>query len=78
MLVYTGPGELLATVRERAEGRCLPAAIYTGDMFATGHDDDNRAAVRAVEAAQLNLAGIAVYGPRNVVDKVCKGLALHS
>jgi hypothetical protein len=25
----------------------------------------------------LRLAGIAVYGPRNVVDKVCKGLTLH-
>ncbi len=77
MLVYTGHGELLGTVRERAVARGLPTAIYTEDMFATGHDDDNRAVVRAVEADQLNLAGIAVYGPRNVVDKVCKGLALH-
>jgi hypothetical protein len=78
VLVYTGPGELLATVRERAVGRGLPAAIYTEDMFATGHDDDNRAVVQAVEADQLRLAGVAVYGPRNVVDKVCKGLTLHS
>ena len=77
VLVYTGPGELLATVRERAVGRGLATAIYTEEMFATGHDDDNRAVVRAVEADQLNLAGIAVHGPRNVVDKVCKGLALH-
>ncbi len=77
VLVYTGPGELLARVRERALGRGLPAAIYTEDMFATGHDDDNRAVVRAVEAERLNLAGIAVHGPRNVVDKVCKGLTLH-
>lgn len=77
VLVYAGPGELLATVRERAVSRGLPAAIYTEDMFATGHDDDNRAVVRAVGAAQLRLASIAVYGPRNGVDKVCKGLALH-
>jgi hypothetical protein len=78
VLVYTGPGELLATVRERAVGRGLPAANYTEDKFATGHDDDNRAVVQAVEADQLRLAGVAVYGPRNVVDKVCKGLTLHS
>ena len=77
VLVYAGPGELLATVRERAVGRGLAAAIYTEDMFSTGHDDDNRAVVRAIEAAKLRLAGIAVYGPRNVVDKVCKGLTLH-
>jgi hypothetical protein len=34
--------------------------------------------VRAVPAAELRLAGIAVYGPRNAVDKVCRGLALHT
>ncbi len=28
-------------------------------------------------AEALTLAGIAVYGPRNAVDKVCRGLALH-
>ena len=56
VLVYTGTGELLATARERAVGRGLATAIYTEDMFSTGHDDDNRAVVRAVEAAQLRLA----------------------
>jgi hypothetical protein len=47
-------------------------------MFATGDDDANRAVVRAVVAESLVLAGVAVYGPRNAVDKVCRGLALHS
>ena len=63
----------------RAGGcREMPIAIYTEDMFATGHDEANRAVVRAVPADGLRLAGIAVYGPRNAVDKVVKGLALHS
>jgi hypothetical protein len=56
----------------------MPVAIYTDDMFATGHDEANRAVVRAVPAEGLRLAGVAVYGPRNAVDKVVKGLALHS
>jgi hypothetical protein len=77
VLVYAGPGEVLGAVRERAMARGLPTAIYTEDLFSTGNDDDNRAAVRAVESGQLRLAGIAVHGPRNVVDKVCRGLALH-
>ncbi len=77
VLVYTGPAQSLALARERAVARGLPAAVYTDEMFATGNDDDNRAAVRAAEAACLRLAGIAVYGPRNAVDKVCKGLTLH-
>jgi hypothetical protein len=77
VLVYAADDEGLSAVRERAVSRGLPAAIYTMDMFATGHDEANREVVRAVAAADLRLAGIAVYGPRNAVDKVCKGLALH-
>jgi hypothetical protein len=77
VLCYAADGALLATVRERASGRGLPTAVYTEDLFATDNDDDNRAAVRSVAAADLNLAGVAVYGPRNVVDKVLKGASLH-
>jgi hypothetical protein len=78
VLVYTGPAEALAAVRQRAVARDMPAAVYTEELFATGDDDANRAAVRAVAAESLVLAGIAVYGPRNAVDKVCRGLTLHS
>jgi hypothetical protein len=52
-------------------------AIYTMNMFQTGHDDDNRVAVRAVPAAELQFAGLALYGPRNAVDKIFKGATLH-
>jgi hypothetical protein len=64
-------------VRERAAGRGLPTAVYTEELFATDNDDDNRAAVRAVATGDLNLVGVAVYGPRNGVDKVFKGTVLH-
>jgi len=77
VLVYTGSYEALAAARDRAMARALPTAIYTDELFATGNDDDNRAAVRDVEASGLRLAGVAVYGPRNAIDKVCKGLTLH-
>jgi hypothetical protein len=77
VLVYAADGPLLTTVRERAAGRGLTTAIYTEDLFTTDNDDDNRAAVRAVASADLNLVGVAVYGPRNAVDKVFKGAALH-
>jgi hypothetical protein len=78
VLVYTADAALLTTARERAVGRGLATAIYTEDLFTTDNDDDNRAAVRAVTTGDLNLVGVAVYGPRNVVDKVFKGAALHS
>jgi hypothetical protein len=77
VLVYTGDGEAIGRAHRRALERNLPAAVYTQELFATGNDDDNRAAVREVSAHDMRLAGLAVYGPRNVVDKVVKGLALH-
>ena len=78
VLVYAADGPGLGAVRERAAAREMPIAIYTDGMFATGHDEANRAVVRAVPADGLRLAGVAVYGPRNAVDKVVKGLALYS
>jgi hypothetical protein len=77
VLVYAGTAEALGAVRQRAVARDLPTAVYTEELFATGDDDANRAAVRAVPAESLVLAGIAVYGPRSAVDKVCRGLTLH-
>jgi hypothetical protein len=77
VLVYAADGPTLAAARERAVARDMPAAIYTEELFATGNDEDNRAAVRAVPAGELDLVGLAVYGPRNAVDKVMKGAVLH-
>jgi hypothetical protein len=78
LMVYAGDGGSLTTVHERARRRGLAMAIYTEELFATGNDDDNRAAVRAASVDKLNLVGVAVYGSRNDVDKVVKGLSLHS
>jgi hypothetical protein len=46
VLVFEASGSKLRTVRERAERRGVPVAIYTAEMFTTGNDSDNRAAVR--------------------------------
>ena len=78
VLVFTGDAALLATAREKAVGRGIPMAIYTRELFSTGHDAANRAAVAAVPAAELDLVGIALRGPRNAVDKVVKGARMHA
>ena len=77
VLVFEGAKEVLEAAHERAVRRGLPTAVYTAEMFGTGHDEANRAVVRAVPGAQLDLVGLAVHGPRNAVDKVLKGAALH-
>lgn len=77
VLVFEGGKEVLAAAHQRAVRRGLPTAVYTYDMFATGHDAANRAVVAAVPGAALDLVGLAVHGPRNAVDKVLKGATLH-
>ncbi|MEV5434962.1 DUF2000 domain-containing protein [Streptomyces sp. NPDC052682] len=77
VLVFEGAKETLTTAHARALSRALPRALFTSDLFTTGNDHDNRAAVRAVPTAQLDLVGLAVYGPRNAVDKVVKGARMH-
>jgi hypothetical protein len=77
VMVFEGGKEILAAAHDRALARGLAVAVFIADMFATGHDAANRAAVRAVPAADLDLVGIAVYGPRNAVDKALKGAVKH-
>ncbi|MQL62842.1 DUF2000 domain-containing protein [Streptomyces vinaceus] len=77
VLVFQGAKEVLRAAHERVLSRALPRAVFTSDLFATGHDDANRAAVRAVPTTDLDLVGLAVHGPRNAVDKVLKGARMH-
>ncbi|MER7179722.1 DUF2000 domain-containing protein [Streptomyces hyaluromycini] len=77
VLVFEGTKEVVKAAHARALSRALPRAVFTADLFSTGNDHDNRAAVRAVPTAELDLVGLAVYGPRNGVDKVLKGARMH-
>jgi len=77
VLVFEAAAETLRGARAKAVQRELPLAVYTRDMFATGHDADNRATVHAVSSGDLDLVGIGLHGPKNVVDKIIKGARLH-
>jgi hypothetical protein len=77
VLVFEATDEKLRTVRERAQRRELPIALYTMEMFATGHDAANRAAVRAVSTGDLDLVGIALRAPHRDADAVLRGLSRH-
>jgi hypothetical protein len=77
VLVFEAAKEQLNAAHERALTRGLAIAVFTADLFATGDDDANRAAVRAVPRADLDLVGIALYGPRNAVDRSLKGARMH-
>ena len=77
VLVFEASAAKLTTVRERAERRGVTIAIYTREMFATGNDEDNRAAVRAVPTEALDLVGIGLRAPHRDADAVLRGLTRH-
>jgi hypothetical protein len=77
VLVFEASAEVLTAAHSRALSRGLPMSVFTADLFTTGNDEDNRAAVRAVPRDRLDLVGLAVHGPRNAVDKVVKGARMH-
>jgi hypothetical protein len=77
VLVFEAGAAKLKTMLERAARREVTVAIYTSDMFATGNDEDNRAAVRAVPTERLDLVGIGLRAPHRDADAILRGLARH-
>jgi hypothetical protein len=77
VLVYEADALALRRAYERAMSRGVDLALYTNELFETGHDEANRAAVAAVPADELDLVGIAFRAERKVVDKVVDRLSFH-
>ena len=78
VLVYQADAPALRRTYERALGRDVSMAIYTADLFETGHDEANRAAVAGVSSDELDLVGTAFRAERRTVDKVVDGLRFHA
>jgi hypothetical protein len=77
ILIYQASTSELARTLERAQRRGCRPAIYTHDLFATGNDADNRAAVATVTTQALDLVGLGLHEDGKAVDKITKGLSLH-
>jgi hypothetical protein len=78
IMVYAADHPGLRRAYERAMARDVErVSIFTRDLFATPHDDANRAAVAAVPAEELDLVGIGLHADRKTVDKVLDRLRPH-
>ena len=77
IVIFAADSDGLRKTYERAVARDLPLALYTAELFGTGNDLDNRAAVRARSSDELDLVGLGLRAPRREVDRVVKGLRLH-
>ncbi len=78
IMVYAADRPGLRRAYERAMARDVERlAVFTHELFATPHDQANRAALAAVPAAELDFAGIALHADRKTVDKVLDKLRPH-
>ena len=77
VLVYEADATGIRRAYERARTRDVTPAIYTHDLFATNHDEANRAVVAGVAAEDLDLVGIAFRAESKTVDKIVDRLHLH-
>jgi hypothetical protein len=78
MLMFAGSAEEIRKAYKRAMERNVPIAIFTEELFSTTHDEENRAAVKMASSDNLNLVGLALREDKKIVDKITKGLVLHS
>jgi hypothetical protein len=77
VLVFSADAASIRRAYERARERDLAFSLFTEELFATGNDIDNRAAMKAVAAEALRIVGMALRAEKKTVDKVLKGLSLH-
>lgn len=77
MMIFQADANKIRKVYDRAMSRDVTLAIFTRELFATGNDIDNRAAVANVTADNLDLVGLAIRDQKKTIDKIIKGLKLH-
>lgn len=77
VMVFAADAARLTRTLDRAVSRGVVPTVFTSDLFATGNDIANRAAVAAVPRENLDLAGMAIRADRKTVDKITAGLRLH-
>ena len=78
MIVLSAGAEAIRTIYRRAMERGVRLSLYIEEMFATGHDAANRAAVKQHLPETLNVVGLALREDKKLVDKITKGARMHA
>jgi hypothetical protein len=77
VMVFSATAEQIRQVYERLMEQKVCLSIFTEELFSTGHDEANRAAVKAVKSQDLKITGLALRENKKLVDTALKGLSLH-
>ncbi|HEY9758255.1 MAG TPA: DUF2000 family protein [Oculatellaceae cyanobacterium] len=77
MIILGADNECIQNIYKRAIERNAKLSVYIDDMFSTGHDAANRAAVKQYKTEELKIAGLALRDEKKIVDKITKGARMH-
>lgn len=77
MIVLSADAAGLRKIYQRAMDRSVRLSLYIDEMFATGYDAANRAAVKEQHPDAMAFAGLALRDDKKTVDKITKGAKLH-
>ena len=78
MIVLSTDRDGMTRIYRRAMDRGTRLSLYIEDMFKTGHDLANRAAVRRYRPDEMSIVGVAMREDKKTVDKITKGAKMHS
>jgi hypothetical protein len=78
MIVLSADADILKKIYARAMASGTRISLYIEDMFSTGHDAANRAAVKLRRPEEMSVVGLGLRDDKRVVDKITKGAKLHT
>ncbi len=78
MIVLSADADTIRAIYRRAMDRKARLSLYIEDMFRTGHDAANRAAVKHYTPDEMNVVGLALREDKKAVDKITKGARMHA
>ena len=78
VIILSGAATVLRNARNRANERGIATVAYIEEMFATGHDEANRAVFSEHMSNEHNIVGIALRADKKIVDKITKGAKMHA
>jgi hypothetical protein len=77
VIVLAADSDALRAIYRRAMERGVRLSLYIEDMFKTGHDEANRAAVKRYRPDEMTVVGLALRDDKKIVDKITKGARMH-
>lgn len=77
-IVLSASAETIKAIYLRTLDRGVRVSLYIEEMFRTGHDEANRAAVRQHKPSAMNVVGLALREEKKLVDQITRGASLHA